>query len=804
MHVRASGRRYAAVAAVLALAFGSAAIVGRLAASPQRQGAIQSTRGLATAAPVVNFRRLTLAKRRQARKLMGRERDALPGRWQRRQERLEQLRAAGRAPAATTRPVRPFQAAQAAGPSPALTTSFNAVDDNGLYVPPDTEGAPGLDKLLVTVNGTVQVQNKSDGSVVSTTSLSNFFSAIPGAGVAFDPHVLFDPYANRWIVVAVSNAESASADVLLAVSQTSDPAGSWNEYSVDVDPTNTVWGDYPTVGFNKNWIVVSLNMFTNNGDFTATQTYAFDKAKAYAGAASGGGAYQLFTRPYFTYGDFTLAPAATYDANASDLYLAEDYDGTTSLPLRLFRLSGPVGSATLTRLGDPAGASLSALGPWSDVAPGGVGFAPQLGSTRKIDNGDARLSQCVYRNASIWCANTVFLPSSFPTHSAVQWYEIDPASSTPNVVHAGRISDGTGARFYAYPSIAVNRYNDALLGFSRFASSQYASADYAYRSCSDTGNTFSDEAAYKPGDGAYFKTYSGSVNRWGDYSGTWVDPSDDSSMWTIQEYAKLFTGPSSSKNPGTWGTWWGTLAAQAHGAPAVPTPASSDHTPGVSTTNGVVHVTWTPADDCVVSYAYKWSTSPADPPNPATDGTLPGNAVALTSPELAAGSSWWLHLEALDGGGAPSAVADLGPFPIVSPPPPPPPPTTTSPSPPPPPPSPAAAPVCIVPAVQRQLLAVARTKLLAAHCSAGAITRRFSKTVARGRVISQAAAPGRQLANGALVNLVVSKGRAPFRPPVRVTLCYRHHTVHVTKAVARRLRRHGATFGPCRKPATRR
>jgi PASTA domain-containing protein len=741
--------------------------------------------GVATAAPAVNFKRLALNKRREARKLMGRERDALPGRWQQRQERLERLRAAGRLPAANPGRVRPFRAEPAAAPSPALATSFKALDDNGLFVPPDTEGAPGLDKLLVTVNGTVQIQNKSDGSVVSATTLDSFFGAIPGAGIVFDPHVMFDPYASRWIVVAVSNADSSAADVLLAVSQTSDPAGSWNEYSVDVDAMNRVWGDYPTVGFNKNWIVVSLNMFTTSADsFAGTQTYAFDKAKAYAGAGSGGGAYQLFA---LAGDDFTLAPAATYDPSTSDLYLAEDYDGGSSLPLRLFRLSGPVGSATLTRLGDPSGAALSTLGSWSDVWGGGVGFAPQLGSTKKIDNGDARLTQCVYRNAAIWCANTVFLPAAAPTHSAVQWYEIDPTPASPNVVHAGRIGDPTGFEFFAYPSIAVNRYNDALLGFSRFASNQYASADYAYRACSDSADTFRDEAPYQPGLGSYFKTYSGTVNRWGDFSGTWVDPSDDSSLWTIQEYAKLFTGPPSSKDPGTWGTWWGMVAAQAHTGPAALTPVSSDHTPGVESANGVVHVSWTPTDDCAVSYVYKWSTSPTDPPNPATDGTLPRDAVSLVSPPLTAGSSWWLHLEAVDGGGAPSPVADLGPFPIVSAPPPPPP---TQPQPP---------PGCVVPAVRRLLLATARTRLLAAHCSAGTITWRFSRTIGKGRVISQAATPGKQLASGAKVNLVVSKGRAPFRPPLRVTLCYRHHTVHVSRAVAKRLRRHGALLGACRK-----
>lgn len=785
MHVRAS-RRYAVVAVLLALAFASAAVVGELSQTHSEHSGAVSRGGVATAAPAVNFKHLALKKRREARLLMRREHDVLPQRWQERQERLERLRGAGRLPGTYPPRVRPFRAESAGSPSPALATSFKALDDNGLFVPPDTEGAPGLDKLVVTVNGTVQIQNKSDGGVVSTATLNSFFGAIPGVGIVFDPHVLFDPYAGRWIVVAVSNADSASADVLLAVSQSSDPIASWNEYSVDVDPANMVWGDYPTVGFNKNWIVVSLNMFTLGGDsFSSTQTYAFDKAKAYAGAGSGGGAYQLFT---ITGDDFTLAPAATYDANASDLYLAEDYDGGSSRPLRLFKLSGPVGSATLTRLGDPSGDALSALGSWSDVSGGGVGFAPQLGSTKKIDNGDGRLSQCVYRNAAVWCANTVFLPASGPTRSAVQWYEIDPFAGTPTVIHAGRIGDPGGLQFFAYPSIAVNRYNDALVGFSRFASNQYASADYAYRSCSDTADTFRDEAPYQPGLGSYYKTYSGTVNRWGDFSGTWVDPSDDSSLWTIQEYAKQFTGSPSSKNPGTWGTWWGMVAGQPHTGPAAPAPASSDHTPGLASTNGVVHVSWIPHDDCAVSYAYKWSTSPTDPPNPTTDGTLPRDAVSLASPQLSAGNSWWLHLEALDGAGTPSAVADLGPFPIVSPPPPssPPPPPSTSPLRP---------PACIVPAVKHRLLVTARTRLRAAHCTAGTISRHFSRVVRKGRVISQAVAPGKQLASGAGVNLAVSKGRAPFK----VTLCYRHHTVHVTRAVAKRLRSHGARPGACRK-----
>jgi hypothetical protein len=204
-------------------------------------------------------------------------------------------------------------------------------------------------------------------------------------------------------------------------------------------------------------------------------------------------------------------------------------------------------------------------------------------------------------------------------------------------------------------------------------------------------------------------------------------------------------------------------------------------------------VNWTPADDCAVSYVYKWSTNASDTLAPGSDSTAPGTTTALTSPSLAAGNSWWLHLEALDGAGTPSPVVHLGPFPIVTPPPPPPPPPTTTPPPPPPPPD------CVVPAVKGKTLAAASASLQAAHCKTGVLTRRYSTKVAKGRVISQGVAPGTTIANGSLVALVVSKGRAPFRPPVRVTICYRHHTLHVTRAVWRRLHRHGATLGRCRR-----
>ena len=68
----------------------------------------------------------------------------------------------------------------------------------------------------------------------------------------------------------------------------------------------------------------------------------------------------------------------------------------------------------------------------------------------------------------------------------------------------------------------------------------------------DAPGTFQDVATLKEGLASYYKIFTGSVNRWGDFSATQVDPVNDVDLWTIQEYADT---PANR-----WSTWWGHLA----------------------------------------------------------------------------------------------------------------------------------------------------------------------------------------------------------------------------------------------------
>jgi hypothetical protein len=487
--------------------------------------------------------------------------------------------------------------------SPAVSASFLASDDNGRF-PPDTHGAVGPNHLVVVHNGRVRIQNRA-GNIVSTVSLTGFWSSLTNTPTdIFDPKILYDPYGNRWMMTSVAERTSAASSVLIGVSQTSDPTGTWNLYRVDADSTDLLWADYPSIGFNKNWIVVHTNMYPiveGTGTF-ASHFFVFDKANLYAG---GQGLYTLIKAPNL---GGTIAPAITYDSTISTLYLMQNWNGSAngSGYLGLYSITGAVGSEKLNVANTTSPILISTPNPWSSGAPevsGTTDFAPQLSTTLKVQNNDARIQNVVYRNGSLWCVQTLFLPAgTSPTRSAIQWWQINPANNS--IQQRGRIDDPTGNTFYAFPSIAVNKDNDVLIGYSRYSASQYVTANYSFRAGTDPLNTLRDDTVLKAGEASYFRT--GSVtpprNRWGDYSNSVVDPANDKDMWTIQEYAATPVNGSDK-----WGTWWGRVSLTA--APLPPTLQLSAASYNVSEGAGHLDVTVPRTGDSTGTATINYATS---------------------------------------------------------------------------------------------------------------------------------------------------------------------------------------------------
>lgn len=507
-------------------------------------------------------------------------------------------------------------------PSLPPDATFAALNDDNSTIPPDTNGTVGPSHLMTMLNSQVRVQSKAGTPVGgSTVDLQSWWDVdttcfrASNQLCAFDPRLAYDAIDNHWIAAAAYGAGSASSSILIGATSGTDPASAnWARFRFDADSGNTLWADFPTLGFNKDWVVVSVNMFKRSNDnFAHTRVFVFDKAALESG--SSGTPLLIAGKRYVVVPDaFALQPTETLDPAESAIYLVEDYNGGSGR-LELRKVSGPAATPSLSHV-----ATILSSARWSDVPPL-LNFLPQKGTKARIDGGDARMGQCQLRtpsgagSPSIWCAHTVFVPAGRPTRAVVQWWRLGTDGS---ILERGRIGGTQTSNHYAYPSLAVNDFGDVLFGFSIFSPTRYASAGYAMHLAGDVSGSTRDPRVLQAGEATYTKTFGTGVVRWGDYSHSGVDPSDDRSLWTIQEYARPHAGGFTR-----WGTWWGKV-----------TPGTVD-----------VKTTVTDSPDPVVArntLTYNINVSNGGPlaaTNVAVTVTLPQDILGFTAPGSCTGTT---------------------------------------------------------------------------------------------------------------------------------------------------------------------
>jgi hypothetical protein len=452
----------------------------------------------------------------------------------------------------------PARGALAEAASPAPVTSFlGLADDMSGLVPPDANAAVGPDRLVVALNTQVQVQDRS-GAVQSVQTLAQFWSPL-GSFAPFDPRVAYDGARKRWLMVSAANARSASSALLVAVSQSADPAGEWYRFRVTDGAGAPSWIDFPNLGFSADKVVVTANVFRDDDDaFARSDVFVFGKDDLYRGSASP----SILQDAELT----SLAPSTAYDDGVDAVTLV-----ATKSPTEIaVRTVG--GAPGLISLSSPV--TVASPQSWLTAPARSSDFLPQAGSARKIDAEDARIQNCVERRAEVWCAHTVFLTN--PDRAAIQWWRLSASGGARPLIARGRIDDPSGVANYAFPSVAVNASGAALIGFTRFTPNDAPSAAYALRTTQDAA--FERPVVYRAGEAPYVKNDRNGLNRWGDFSSTLVDPADDQDFWTLQEYSMSPSGDTSR-----WGTWWAHVGAPAFSLASETFPArESDGTVSVS------------------------------------------------------------------------------------------------------------------------------------------------------------------------------------------------------------------------------
>jgi hypothetical protein len=433
--------------------------------------------------------------------------------------------------------------------SPAPRTVFNAITSNGSYFPPDINGAVGNTYIVETTNQQFNIYTKT-GSFQSELEISNFF-AQDTSFFNFDPHVEYDAAHQRYIaIIDGQNTVDTNSDVFVAVSLTDDPTGDWYIYSFLVANWNPVYLlDYPLLGYNENWVVITGNAYTTNGDEYAA-VYVLNRAELYKGTLN-------IVKAFSDRTHVSVTPTQTYDTTVADDYIVQDANGDAGTRgfVEIGSVSGSVGSPSYSD-----GPNLGVPSPWSD--DGSIG-ATQKGTSQNIESGlDTKIMNSVYKNGSLWFTHTVYLPAASPTHCAVDWWQVAP-TTPPSVTQFDRIEDSSGIIDYYYPSISVDAASDVLIGYCTSSPYIYAGSQYSYHASNDAANTTETGYLFKDGEAPYKFLDENGRNRYGDFTFTTIDPVDNS-FWTFQEYAST--------------SYWGTVAANIVGGPSAVNTLTANNT----------------------------------------------------------------------------------------------------------------------------------------------------------------------------------------------------------------------------------
>lgn len=393
------------------------------------------------------------------------------------------------------------------------------------FIPPDTMGAVGPDHVVQLINGQYSVYRKSDGLRIQTSSLDQFWTV---AGVSFtaftfDPRILYDPFSQRWFAASADNPFGDN-HFLIAVSKSSDPTLGWIGLAIDSDSADLRWADFPTLGLNRDGVYVSANMFPipgRGGSDLRTTIVAIPKNDLLAATP-------------------TVVDATAFENNSSSIpdgpglgvQPVVDLDNT-GLPAVLLSSSLDTSFFPFFKRSEITG---SITAPTLDTLDGVIPVTPFLArfsadqpgpkQNLEISNGSIFGANVIKQNRAFWGVQTV----DFEGRAALRWFQIDAESNA--LLQEGLIADSQ-LDFY-YGSLAVNKFDDVVIGFNGSGESQFVST-YAVSAKTVSGmTTFGDPLRLKAGVAAY--SVGGGRNRWGDYSATVIDPADPFTFWTFQEF----------------------------------------------------------------------------------------------------------------------------------------------------------------------------------------------------------------------------------------------------------------------------
>jgi hypothetical protein len=429
-----------------------------------------------------------------------------------------------------------------------LGSRFQGISTNSvnIYIPPDPNLSPSGKQIVQTVNVEYAVWKepsfgRTPSQVLAPEPMHTIFAGLSGTGSLCatvdggDPIVRWDKYDQRWIVSQLAyNSRLNDDHWCLAISNTSDATGSYAVYDFDFGSS---FPDYPKVGIWNagssspySGVYVSFNIFANGRTFEGAAACGIPLADVLSPPSSVTLVCVLGSSSVYS-----ILPADVDGANLPpdepEMYMQFVASLGIGNTLALYRFKPDFqspASSTLTLYKSIGVATYH-------EACGGGSCIPQPGTSQQLDSlGDRLMYRLAYRNmgngTDSLLVNHSVQVSSADNQTGVRWYRvIDPTAST-SVIQGTYSPDSATYRWMG--SIAEDQYGDIGLGYSVSSSALYPGIAFSGRTVNDfPANALDDETVIYHGSGSQT-----SYNRWGDYTSTVLDPSDDCTFWYTSEY----------------------------------------------------------------------------------------------------------------------------------------------------------------------------------------------------------------------------------------------------------------------------
>jgi hypothetical protein len=376
-----------------------------------------------------------------------------------------------------------------------------------------------------------------------------------GSGNFYDPKLLYDEVADRFVLVFLKDNDSINSRIIVAFSTTNNPIDPWNVYALPGNPLNSGrWTDFPAISITNDELFITGNLIVPGVSwqigFDGSVIWQVDKQAGFNGDAQLGA--RLYSDIRFG-GRFIRnlhCVTGTESATIEPYFMSNRNFDVTNDTVFLLNITGTADDPS-TQLRINYGLATPNYG----VPPNARQvYSDTTSAADGLQTNDGRVLGAITNGDWIQYVSTTMNPST--GLAAVYYGRIDrPADFSQPFVADGTILADDSLDF-GYPNLAFTGNeacdDEVLIGFNFTSPETFAGYGFIYK---ENQGGFGPFTKVKSGE-TFTDRQGGGAERWGDYFGIQRKYNEPGKVWMSGYYTEM------SNNRGVNATWINEVTTQ--------------------------------------------------------------------------------------------------------------------------------------------------------------------------------------------------------------------------------------------------